>query len=75
MLQRIAAAQVRLHETRLLKRLHRFCVKLRVTSYLEELAMQFEPSDIIFLVVILSIAVMLINNGGGGGRRAPIRVY
>ncbi len=38
--------------------------------------MQFEPSDIIFLAVILSIAVMLINNGsGGGGRRVPIRVY
>jgi hypothetical protein len=37
--------------------------------------MQFDLSDIVFLVVILSIAVLLINsNGGGGGHRAQIPV-
>ena len=36
--------------------------------------MQFDPSDILFLVVVLSIAVLLINNsGGGGGHRAACR--
>ena len=31
---------------------------------------QFDLSDIVFLVVVLSIAVLLINsNGGGGGHR------
>jgi hypothetical protein len=37
--------------------------------------MQFDLSDIVFLVVILSIAVLLINSsGGGGGHRAQIPV-
>jgi len=35
--------------------------------------MQFDLSDIVFLVVVLSIAIMLINNGGGGFRaRVPV---
>jgi hypothetical protein len=37
--------------------------------------MQFDLSDIIFLVVVLSIAILLINNGGVGGRRARVPVY
>ena len=37
--------------------------------------MQFDPSDIVFLVVVLWIAVLLINNsGGGGGHRARVPV-
>jgi len=37
--------------------------------------MQFDLSDIVFLVVVLSIAVLLINsNGGGGGPRAQLPV-
>jgi hypothetical protein len=37
--------------------------------------MQFDLSDIVFLVVVLSIAVLLINsNGGGGGHRAQLPV-
>jgi hypothetical protein len=36
---------------------------------------QFDLSDIIFLVVVLSIAVLLINSsGGGGGHRARVPV-
>jgi hypothetical protein len=36
---------------------------------------QFDLSDIVFLVVVLSIAVLLINsNGGGGGHRAQLPV-
>jgi hypothetical protein len=36
---------------------------------------QFDLSDIVFLVVVLSIAVLLINSsGGGGGHRAPVPV-
>jgi hypothetical protein len=40
----------------------------------DRLAMQFDVSDILFIVVILSIAVLLINSGGGGGRRKPVLV-
>jgi hypothetical protein len=36
--------------------------------------MQFDLSDIVFLVVVLSIAILLINNGGGGGFRARVPV-
>jgi len=36
--------------------------------------MQFDLSDIIFLVVVLSIAILLINNGGGGGLRARVPI-
>jgi hypothetical protein len=36
---------------------------------------QFDLSDIIFLVVVLSIAVLLINSsGGGGGHRIQVPV-
>ena len=36
---------------------------------------QFDLSDIVFLVVVLSIAVLLINSsGGGGGHRAQVPV-
>ena len=36
---------------------------------------QFDLSDIVFLVVVLSIAVLLINSsGGGGGHRARVPV-
>jgi hypothetical protein len=35
--------------------------------------MQFDLSDIVFILVVLSIAVMLIDSsGGGGGHRARI---
>ena len=38
-------------------------------------ALQFDLSDIIFLLVVLSIAVLLINgSGGGGGHRARLPV-
>jgi hypothetical protein len=38
-------------------------------------AVQFDLSDIVFLVVVLSIAVLLINgSGGGGGHRARVPV-
>ena len=36
--------------------------------------MQFEPSDVIFLAVVLSIAVLLISRGGGGGHRQPVPI-
>ena len=37
--------------------------------------MQFDLSDIVFLVVVLSIAVLLLNSsGGGGGHRARVPV-
>ncbi len=35
--------------------------------------MQFDISDICFIVVVLSIAVLLLNSGGGGGHLAPVR--
>ena len=35
--------------------------------------MDFSPSDILFLVVVLSIAVAILNNGDwGGGRRSRV---
>jgi hypothetical protein len=35
--------------------------------------MDFDPSDIIFLVVILWIVIEILNNGGwGGGRRSRV---
>jgi len=35
--------------------------------------MQFDLSDIVFILVVLSIAVLLIDSsGGGGGHRARI---
>ena len=37
--------------------------------------MQFDISDILFLVVVLCIAIILINSGPGGGRRAPVPIY
>ena len=36
--------------------------------------MQFDLSDIVFLVVVLAIAVLLINSGGDGGHPARIPV-
>ncbi len=36
--------------------------------------MQFDLSDIIFIVVVLAIAVLLINSGGDGGHRARVPV-
>ena len=36
--------------------------------------MQFDVSDILFLVVVLSIAIAIINSSGGGGHRAPVRI-
>jgi hypothetical protein len=42
---------------------------------LELISMQFDLSDIVFLVVVLSIAVLLLNSsGGGGGHRARVPV-
>jgi hypothetical protein len=38
--------------------------------------MQFDLSDIVFILVVLSIAVMLLNSsGGGGGHRARIPAF
>jgi len=34
--------------------------------------MNFDISDILFLVVVLLIAIAIINDGPGGGRRAPV---
>ena len=37
--------------------------------------MEFDLSDIVFLVVVLSIAIaIIITNSGGGGHRSPVRV-
>ena len=36
--------------------------------------MQFDGSDILFLVVVLWLAIAIINSGGGGGRRTPVPV-
>jgi hypothetical protein len=35
--------------------------------------MDFDLSDILFIVVVLSIAIALMNDSGGGGHRAPVR--
>jgi hypothetical protein len=35
--------------------------------------MQFDISDIVFLVVVLSIAIAIINGSGGGGHRCFVR--
>jgi hypothetical protein len=38
-------------------------------------SMDFNASDILFLVVVLSLAIAILNNGdwgGGGGRRARV---
>jgi len=36
---------------------------------------EFDLSDIVFLVVVLSIAVLIINsNGGGGGHRSRVPI-
>ena len=43
-------------------------------SVVKRRLMQFDLSDIIFLVVVLSIAILLINNGGGGGLRARVPI-
>ncbi len=49
------------------------CVRL-IESVVKRRLMQFDLSDIIFLVVVLSIAILLINNGGGGGLRARVPI-
>ncbi len=37
--------------------------------------MQFDPSDVLFIAIVIWIAVQIINGDWGGGRRArqPIR--
>jgi hypothetical protein len=37
--------------------------------------MQFEPSDIVFIVVVLWLAVMSIDGGPGGGKRAFVPAF
>jgi hypothetical protein len=37
-------------------------------------SMQFDISDIFFILVVLSIAIAIINGSGGGGHRAPVRL-
>ena len=37
--------------------------------------MQFEPSDFMFIVVILWIVVMIMDGGPGGGKRAPVPAF
>ncbi len=43
----------------------------------ENLYMDFDISDIVFLLVVLSIAIVYISNSssGGGGHRAPVPTY
>ncbi len=42
----------------------------------KNLIMDLDISDIIFLIVVLSIAIALISNSsGGGGHRAPVPSY
>lgn len=41
---------------------------------LNEKVMNFDPSDILFIVIVLLIAIVLINGSGGGGRRAPVPI-
>lgn len=52
-------------------RVHKLLIGLRP----KERLVQFDLSDIVFLVVVLSIAVLLINSsGGGGGHRSRVPV-
>jgi hypothetical protein len=37
--------------------------------------MQIEPSDILFIMVVLWLAVMIIDGGPGGGKRALVPAY
>jgi hypothetical protein len=41
---------------------------------LEAPEMQFDLSDIFFILVVLTIAIAIINGSGGGGHRAPVRI-
>jgi hypothetical protein len=34
--------------------------------------MDFDISDVLFVVVVLWIAITIINSSGGGGHRAPV---
>jgi hypothetical protein len=34
--------------------------------------MDFDPSDLLFVVVVLWIAITIINSNGGGGHRARV---
>jgi hypothetical protein len=36
--------------------------------------MSFDPSDLLFIAIVLWIAIQIIDGGWGGGRRAPARV-
>lgn len=36
--------------------------------------MEFDLSDILFIVVVLWIAIAIINGSGGGGHRSPVRI-
>jgi len=47
----------------------------REGKYPKNIAMQIEPSDILFLVIVLWLAVMIMDGGPGGGKRAPVPAY
>jgi len=34
--------------------------------------MDFDPSDLLFIALVLWIAITIINNSGGGGHRARV---
>ena len=36
--------------------------------------MDFDPSDILFLVIVLWMAITIMNNNGGGGHRCRVPV-
>jgi hypothetical protein len=35
--------------------------------------MDFDISDILFIVLVIWVAIAIINSNGGGGHRAPVR--
>ena len=39
---------------------------------LNQITMDFDISDLLFVVVVLWLAIAIINNNGGGGRRARV---
>ena len=39
---------------------------------LDGITMDFDISDLLFVVVVLWLAIAIINNNGGGGRRARV---
>jgi len=52
----------------------RVLLRFLYAGILEAPEMQFDLSDIFFILVVLTIAIAIINGSGGGGHRAPVRI-